>query len=251
MSDLSQNIKSFISSILGIFGGGGGQRYLKSSNYFNDPVAVSFIDDVQCGNVNRVKAGLAKGIDPNLLGNKGFRPIFFVFFAKSTDVLKVLLAAGANPNAVLENGASPLHFSVRNRNPEFTRILLAAGANPNGCGEYGKPHIHEALYQEGAVEQLKLLHDAGADINVVWAGATPVMNALWVGQWNPARELIDFGADLSFKDSSGKTAMDRACEFMNKLPASYGNKEGITALELSLNRRHLSLPCQDGAKKFH
>ena len=223
---------------------------LDSSKYFPDPKVASFVDDVQQGDVNRVRAGLAMGIDPNALGNKGFRPINFVFFAKEAEVLRLLLAAGANPNSPLENGDTPLHYSVRNRNPEFTRALLTAGANPNGRGENGKPHIHEAISQEDAAGQVKLLHDAGADINVVWGGFTPVMRALWVGRWEIARVLIDLGADLSFRDASGFTALDRACQFMNKIPVNRGNREGISALVISLSRRNLSLPCQADVERF-
>jgi hypothetical protein len=38
---------------------------LDSSRYFADQKLASFVDDVQRGNVSRVKAGLAAGIDSN------------------------------------------------------------------------------------------------------------------------------------------------------------------------------------------
>ena len=176
-----------------------------------------------------MRATLAAGMNPNEEGNQGFRPIHFVFFAKSPDVLHALLQAGANPNARLQTGNTPLHFSVRNRDPEFTRALLAAGADPNSPGADNKPPIHEAIYQDNPAH-ISLLAVAGADLNAVWGGATPVMFALSIGQWEQAKILIDLGASLDFKNHNGKTALDRACRFLQGLPTNDVNKKGIATV---------------------
>jgi hypothetical protein len=223
---------------------------LDSSKYFADRTVAAFVDDVQRGNVARVKAGLAAGIDPNAEGSQGFRPIHFVFFAKDAEVLKLLLAAKANPNAALANGSTPLHFSVRNQNPDFTKLLLGAGANPNGIGENKKPHVHEAINQVAAAAQAKLLASAGADLNVVWGGATPVMSAMEIGQWEVAQALIDLGADLKFKNHFGETALDLACQFVKGLPVNEANKKGIAGIVQSLSRRSVELPCREGLSRF-
>jgi len=223
---------------------------LDSSKYFPDPKVGSFVDDVQRGDVVRVKAGLAAGINPNVKGNQDFRPIHFVFFAKDADVLKLLLAAHADPNAPLANGSTPLHFSVRNRNLEFTRALLAAGADPNGLGENKKPHLHEAINQVNAAAQIKLLVSAGADANVLWGGATPVMSSLEIGQWEAAQTLIDLGAGLEVKNHFGETALDLACQFMQRLPVNDGNRKGIAGVVQSLSRRNVALPCQTEIDRF-
>jgi ankyrin repeat protein len=222
---------------------------LDSASYFTDPQAASFVDDVQRGNVARVKAALAAGMNPNVQGHQGFRPIYFVFFAKSPEVLKVLLAAGADPNARLVDGNTPLHFSVRNRDPEFTSALLAAGANPNARGENNRPPIHEAVVQENSAH-IPLLASAGADLNAIWGGGTPVMVALEVGQWEQARLLIDLGADLNFKNRRGETALDLACQFIRRVPVNDTNRKGIAGVVQSLSRRNLSLPCEAEVARF-
>jgi ankyrin repeat protein len=222
---------------------------LDPTKYFPDPRAASFVDDVQRGNVAGVKAALAAGMNPNFEGNQGFRPIHFVFFAKSPEVLHALLQAGADPNARLAAGNTPLHFSVRNRDPEFTRALLAAGANPNSPGADNKPPIHEAIYQDNPAHVSELAA-AGADLNAVWGGATPVMSALSIGQWEQAKILIDSGASLDFKNYNGKTALDRACRFLQGLPTNDNNKKGVAAVVQSLGKRNVTLPCEGDVARF-
>lgn len=223
---------------------------LDTSRYFHNPKLASFVKDVQRGDVARVRTALAAGLDPNAKGEQDFRPIYFALFAKDADVLELLLAAGADPNSPLTNGNTPLHFSVRSKIPDFTRVLLRAGADPNGRGENKKPHIHEAIDQPDAVEQVKLLGSAGADLNAIWGGGTPVMRALEVGRWEVAATLIDLGADLGFKNSFGETALDLTCRFMAGLPANEANKKGITAVARSLKLRNRVLPCKDEVDRF-
>jgi hypothetical protein len=224
-------------------------RALDSKRYFPDPKTAAFVDDVQRGNAGRVRTALAAGMDPNAQGIGNSRPIHFVFFAKYPEVLQLLLTAGADPNARLEDNNTPLHFSVRHGNPEFTRALLAAGADPNALGENNIPVIHEAVNQMNPTH-ISLLAAAGADLNVKWGGGTPVMAALEIGRWEPARLLIDSGANLDIKDDLGQTALDMACRFLDGLPVDEGNRKGIAGVVESLSRRNLTFPCEAKVARF-
>ena len=161
----------------------------------------------------------------------------------------MLLVAGADPNAPLSTGNTPIHFSVRMENLDFTRVLLAAGANPNTPGENSKPPIHEAILQPNP-GHIGLLASAAADINVIWAGATPLMSTMEVAQWEAARILIDLGADISLKNRHGKTAMDLGCQIIQRLPVNDDNRKSVTSIVEALGRRHATLPCASDLVKF-
>ena len=222
---------------------------LVSSRYFSDPTVAAFVDDVQRGNVNRVKQGLAAGISPNARGSDGFRPIHFVFVAPKADVLRELLAAGADPNAKLSNGNTPLHFAVRMPNPDFTSVLLAAKANPNARGDSNEPVIHTATAYPGN-HALELLAKAGADINNVWAGNTPLINAIGEMTWKSAATLLQLGADTSFKDRRGETAADWWCGQLKGMPVVEKYRPDVVALADAFAARGVALSCAAEVARF-
>lgn len=224
-------------------------RPLDSNKYFASPEVAAFVDDVQRGDIARVKKGLAAGISANAEGIKGFRPIHFVFVAKDAEVLKLLLAAGADPMARLENGNTPLHFGVRMPNPEFTRVLLGAGADPNAAGANHKPVLEEALGSEEP-EILRLLARAGANINVVWGGTSPLMSAIITSSWDMAVSLLDLNVDLAFRDNLGAGAVDKFCAKVKKITPTDTNRKGIPALNAAFKRRGIAVPCEPEMQKF-
>ena len=63
----------------------------------------------------------------------------------------------------------------------------------------------------GTPENLKVLLDAGADVNARYAdGRTVLMRAADEGTPEDLKVLLDAGADASMEDSDGKTAWDLA-----------------------------------------
>lgn len=224
-------------------------RHLESSKYFSNPEVAAFVDDVQNGNISRVKKALAAGISANAPGISGFRPIHFVFVAKDAEVLKLLLAAGADPMARLENGNTPLHFAVRIPNPDFTRVLLAAKADPNAIGADHLPVFQEALSAREP-EILRLLAAAGANINVVWGGSTPLMGAMISFSWDMAATLIDMQADVSFINKHGENVVDIFCQKVRKIPPTAMNNKGIPAIYAAFKRRGIAVPCEAELQKF-
>lgn len=84
--------------------------------------------------------------------------------------------------------------------------MLRAGADPNGTTDSGlRPLVGAAMTFDHAVEMMRLLVDAGADVN----GTVPDgKTAIFYAYYGPtARFLLDAGADLSVRDAEGLTPL--------------------------------------------
>ena len=91
---------------------------------------------------------------------------------------------------------TPLFLAVaRARSPKLVKFLLGRGAkveNAPGGGLFAAAWFDD-------VENLKLLVDAGAEIDVV-VGVTPFLAAWLWRKFNAAKFLALHGADVNFKD---------------------------------------------------
>lgn len=229
---------------------------LDMSRYFPDPKVAAFVADVQDGNLKRVTEALKAGMDPNVAGNEGTRPLFFIFPASTADVTRALLAAGADANTRMSDSNTPLYFSVRMENAEFTRALLDWKADPNARVEHDKPIMHEAV-RSGQPEQIKLLVRAGADINFVWGAGTPLYASIASMGWKVAATLLDLGADAQWRSPGGlnqETAGETFCWLLtrsnNPLRATPTNHRAVSDLFAAFARRGVVLPCASEATRF-
>jgi len=161
------------------------------------------------------------------------------------EVMQMLLDKGANPNLqlklrppyrnvvfdrggdqVLSTGATPLlRASKAGDNPVAMKLLLEHGALVDlptadgitplmiaaGMGHGSNPTRGRYQTDEDAVEALKILLKAGADINRRATNGQTAMHAAALKGWNATiRFLADNGAELEAKDRDGKTPLDFA-----------------------------------------
>jgi ankyrin repeat protein len=178
----------------------------------------------------------------------------------AVDLVKFLLAHGANPNARLTDrvkpakydtagnpnliaGATPLMKAVSTADVTLTKVLLAAGADPF---IRNAQHSNLLLVAVGlnwrrlggigpepdAIETVKLLLDAGLDINSYNDLGQTVMHAVAMrgrgGQEEgpntvESLDLIKYlkskGARLDVKDKAGRTPLDVAIDTKNTAAA--------------------------------
>jgi len=125
-------------------------------------------------------------------------------------MVRLLLDRGADIEALSgKDKCPPLFFAVaRSRDPKLVKFLLDRGAkvkNAPGGGLF-------AAGWYGDVENLRLLIDAGAVVDVI-VGWTPFLAAWNLKHFDAAKCLVLHGADPNFADpKSGRTALHYGVE---------------------------------------
>ncbi len=162
--------------------------------------------------------------------------------ATGKDVVALLLDKGANPNMQLfyrpagrvaggaARGATPLIAAAAEDDVELVKLLLAHGADPKLYQADNQTPIMAALGGRGsfggggaanpqaAIEVMKLLHDAGTDMNIMSVqhhllrtrGGTALHFAVRAGSVEAVKLLVSWGIDVNARDPDGLTALDYA-----------------------------------------
>lgn len=110
--------------------------------------------------------------------------------------LQALLAAGADANARDRQGNTALISSTNDveAHPDLLRPLVAAGADPDARDSKGGTALVYASIH-GHAESVRILIDAGADVNVRMGRTTPLGFALDHGHAEVVRLLLRAGAE--------------------------------------------------------
>lgn len=130
---------------------------------------------------------------------------------RQTNVTKMLLAMGADPNATGSGGTTPLAGAALKGDLEGVRLLLAHGARPDAISQEGTQPIHDAALGDSA-EVIRELVMRGASVNARTRDElqTPLHVAAAMGKMKAVEALVALGADLTIKDSKGRTPLDAA-----------------------------------------
>ncbi|MGO8693737.1 MAG: ankyrin repeat domain-containing protein [Rectinemataceae bacterium] len=129
--------------------------------------------------------------------------------------VKAAVDKGADVNARdPANGWTPLMYAARyNQNPEVLNVLLKAGAKVDARADDGSTPLMCAALINANPEVISALLKAGADVNARSKGQgwTALICAASFND-NPEviATLLRAGANEKVKDSTGRTAFDRA-----------------------------------------
>ena len=142
--------------------------------------------------------------------------------------VKALLAAGADVHTRDDLGRTPLHYAAEQGYGRIVPVLLAAGADPQAKDKQGATPV-DLAQRRGLTGIVKLLTgaSAGAAGQAGQAGTgklgRELMAAATRGDLGAVKSLLAQGADVTYRDSDGFRAIDRARD--------HGYDEIVTALK--------------------
>ncbi|KAJ3518620.1 hypothetical protein NMY22_g13584 [Coprinellus aureogranulatus] len=186
---------------------------------------------------------LDNGADPNIValnraktvshGGASFKygtPLTFASYIGNVELATRLLECKADPNSQCGRYSTALQASCSQGKLEVVKLLLKHGADPNLTGGAYGSSLH-ACAQFGKTDRARALLEHKADPNVRggystfecavqeltpviedWKWVTALHNACYHGHTNTAELLLDFGADSTQRNNSGRTAFECAME---------------------------------------
>jgi ankyrin repeat protein len=177
------------------------------------------------GDLELVKALVARGANPNIRITKGSRqhrdtnwyglsatlagatPFFLAAKYAEVEMMRFLAANGADPRLSTNNGVTPLmaiagagwNTTSRNRRDLGIGVDAAPLLVPSG--------------ERPTLEGTKLALELGNDVNAVDPnnGNTPLHAAVMLGYSTVVQFLVEHGAKLDIKNKAGKTAQELMC----------------------------------------
>ena len=111
-----------------------------------------------------------------------------------------------------------MHLAAQLNDPAYLASLLRHGGDPNALNVYGaRTIIHEAIMLS-RMENVRLLVDAGADIDARadLSLVTPLHRAVNVNNYDVAYYLLEQGADPMLEDNMGYSVVDTIKLFKNR-----------------------------------
>jgi ankyrin repeat protein len=147
-------------------------------------------------------------------------------------IIRLLLERGADPNMQLffrpanvrgptnTRGSTPLIRAANNNDVEVVQLLLTHAADATVYMADRQTPIHAVLAgranEKDALELIRILHDAGTDVNVVALvhhieevrGGSALHYAVRKRYKEVIRLLASYGIDMNLKDQDGLTALD-------------------------------------------
>jgi ankyrin repeat protein len=142
----------------------------------------------RAGNLDAVKALLARGADPNGRERNDQTAIMWAAAEGHAPIVQALIDAGADVRAKVRSGFTPLFFAAREGNIEVARTLLAAGVNVNEAIEPPERSMAQMDRRLGVTLN-------SASFKPVRKGTSPLLMAVENGHFELAIALVDAGAD--------------------------------------------------------
>lgn len=157
---------------------------------------------------------LRDSYDVNTAFLGGWTPLTVAAASGSFTIAKKLLEAGADVNKPADfderNGLTPLHVAAKLAMEDLVALFLAHGASISSLTVTMTTPFYRAA-RGGSIKALKLLHDAGSDVNAPsWDYYTPLMEAVNWSNRDGLDLLLSWGADPEYRNRLGESPIDKA-----------------------------------------
>ena len=124
-----------------------------------------------------------------------------------------LIKGGEDVHTMDYNGSTSLDWAIKDGNEQMVKLLLELKADPNFEPEYGMTPFMTAA-ETGDLTMIRMLHEAGGDPNYQEeiGGYTALTYAVFSGEIDAVKLLLELGADERTADYSGMTARMHALQ---------------------------------------
>lgn len=190
-----------------------------------------------CKHVEIFKLLLEYDFDVNHKNNNGFTSLHIASEKGNLEIINMLIDKGALLNIKTRFGDTPLHYAIQNEHEDASKLLIDKGADVNSVDNKNVYPIHRAI-NISSLSIIKHLIEHGADIDVKNNNGlnilsvvcchndieiikylfkenqvneqshqkfTPLYFAIFKGNLDVVKFLIDHNADVNIKDEEGKT----------------------------------------------
>ena len=198
-------------------------KSMKSSDYFESGPQRSLADASAKGAVKEIQRILSAGAQINFQGQEGMTALLWAFLQQNKKGYQCLLEQGADPNLQMTksaltsdgvtDGNSATSLAAMHEDPWYLELALKHGGNPNIVNPFKAvtPVFQCIMFLERSrprtrLEQLKLLINAGADLNFRnRSDITPMMYAVRLNRYDMVYLMLEAGADPTLKTKWGTT----------------------------------------------
>lgn len=164
---------------------------------------------------NTVQKLLAKGVDPNLVDNRG-NPMLVVALREKSKKAATALIKARNIDFDKTNPAGENALMMAALNGDLDMIKLMVDGEEAEVNKKGWAPLHYAA-TNGHNDVVKYLVDHAAYLDAESPnGTTPLMMAARGGHIETVKLLLDEGADMRLKNQQGMTVIDFADQYNQK-----------------------------------
>jgi ankyrin repeat protein len=155
-----------------------------------------------------VRTLLKERVDVNVPQADGATALHWAAHWDDLDLASLLIRSGANVESATDYGITPLALACTNGNAAMVALLLNAGANPNAARSTGETPLMTAS-RTGNPDTVKALlaHGASVDAKEPIESQTALMWAISERHADVARALVELGADVHARTTSGFTPL--------------------------------------------
>ena len=172
----------------------------------NEQLTLLLLDAVEQNHIDRVRALLQQGANPNAQGAHS-KVLHSAAYAGDTTIVELLLRYGAEPDEPDQTGLYPLHIAASEGQTAVCNRLIKAGANKEQRNPSGGTALHLAAAGNYAAT-CNALVKAGCNLEACSSdGSTPLLTASALGNKGTVKSLLKAGARRDAQNDQGQTAL--------------------------------------------